>query len=80
MIGKLIVGLVVIIALMMGVLATIAGNLTDHWINIIGITARFFDVSLPILGVAALFKYLLSCPHKSHCGHCGHDHATELKK
>lgn len=77
MIGKIIVGLIVIIALTMGVLACIAGNLTDHWINIIGLTARFFDVTLPVLGVAALFKYLLTCSHHGH--HC-HDHATEVKK
>ncbi len=77
MFGRIIVGLIVLIALAMGVMACIAGNLSDHWLNIIGLTARFFDVALPILGVAALFKYLCSCPHKSYCGH---EHAEEVKK
>ncbi len=84
MFGKIIIGLIVLIAIVMGVLATVAGNLSDHWINIIGIVARFFDVTLPILGVAALLKYLCHCHHCHHCHHkglCGHEHAdVEVKK
>lgn len=63
MCGRIIIGLIMLIAVVMGILASVAGNLSDHWINIIGIIARFFDVTLPILGVAALLKYLMSCPH-----------------
>ncbi len=63
MVGRILIYLLVLIAVLMGILASVAGNLSDHWINIIGIIARFFDVTLPILGVAALLKYLCSCPH-----------------
>jgi hypothetical protein len=49
-------------------LASIAGNLSDYWLSIVGTFARFFDVALPILAVGALLKYLCCCPRKSHCG------------
>jgi hypothetical protein len=72
MVGRILIYLLVLIAVLMGILASVAGNLSDHWINIIGIIARFFDVTLPILGVAALLKYLCCCPH-----HHGND---EIKR
>lgn len=65
--GKLLALLIVLIALFMGVLATVASNLPDYWLNIVGVVARFFDVALPILAVGALLKYICSCPHKHAC-------------
>lgn len=74
MCSRILVGLIILVAIVMGVMASIAGNLSDYWLSIVGVIARFFDVALPILAVGALLKYLCCCPGKSHC------HTDDSKK
>ena len=55
--------LLVIVALAVGVLSLINQNM----FAIAAITSRFFEIMLPVLGFAALIKYLFSCTSKGSC-------------
>lgn len=61
---KIFTGLVIAIALLMAILATV---LPPEHIDYVIVVSRFFDIMLPVLAVGALVKYLCSCPWKGHC-------------
>lgn len=64
MCGKIITILLVIVAV---VLALAANLLPSDKVEYVIVVSRFFDIMLPVLGVAALLKYLCSCPMKKGC-------------
>jgi hypothetical protein len=63
MVLKLFVGLIVIVAIIVGMLTLTTPK--EYLVRLI-IFRDFFDVSLPILAFGALVKYLCTC-HKCHC-------------
>lgn len=64
---RIFVGLVILVAIAVGVLALVLRS--DQIINLV-IFRDFFDVALPILAFGALIKYLCTCCAK--CKNC-HD-------
>jgi hypothetical protein len=67
MIHKLFVAFIVVVAVIVGVCAI---GLPREEIPRLVMFRDFFDVSLPILAVGALVKYLCSCGGKCYCGDC----------
>lgn len=66
MLCKVFITLIIALAIILGVLATVWPQ--ERLADIIYIS-RFFDVMIPVLAVGALIKYL-TCGH----GHCKKDH------
>jgi uncharacterized paraquat-inducible protein A len=58
------------IAIIVGILSLINQNT----FAIAAITSRFFEIMIPVLGVAALCKYLFCCKDKNSNGSCDTHH------
>ncbi len=67
---RIFVGLVVLIAVAVGIFALILPR--DQLVRLI-IFRDFFDVTLPILAFGALIKYLCCCKKKMCCCCCASD-------
>ena len=67
---KMLTRLLVLLALLMGVMSLIAmfaPGFQAKSYAIFGAVTRFFGPMIPILGVAALFKYIAFCGGKKTC-------------
>jgi hypothetical protein len=64
MCGKLLTGLIILIAVILAVLASVLPP--EQLDYVIGIS-KFFDIMLPILAVGALLKYLCKCQKCCSC-------------
>lgn len=60
---RIFVGLIILIAIVVGILALSLPR--DQLVKLI-IFRDFFDVTLPILGFGALVKYLCTCSKNTH--------------
>ena len=69
---KILSGVIIVIAVALGLLATV---LPPDRIDYVVTVSRFFDIMLPILAVGALLRYL--CSPKKHCMHCCHGDEKE---
>lgn len=63
---KVITSIFFIIAILVGILSLI----NQQTFAIAAITSRFFEIMIPVLGIAALCKYLCCCSKKCSCSSC----------
>ena len=61
MLGKIFTIVVILVALAIGILATVLPSERLHDVIML---VKFFDVMLPVLAVGALIKYLACCKKK----------------
>lgn len=64
---KMGMGLILVIALLMGVLVV---TLPPEKLEYLVLVSRFFEAMMPVLAVGALIKYLCSCSTASNCVKC----------
>ena len=69
MCNKIWLWIVAILAIIMGIVSLLGIN-NPSYMTTLMVVSRFFEVMIPILGVAALVKYVF-CGNSSNCGDKG---------